>query len=419
MRPALAALVGLALWLLPLAARGEPPSSAFVVWLEKEMAAAGIPGASIAVIRDYEIVWAAGFGDSDRTRHIKVTPKTLFQAASVSKPISALAMLIALDERRLSVDTPVNDTLARSPPEASIGQWQLPNSFAVQPTLRMLLSHTGGTNTFHYSGYRYSYDRHPPASIDALPTMHEELLGLPPANTPAIKVLREPGTLWAYSPAGYTVIQAALMDLYGKPFAVIMDDLVLKPLRLDDSSFQQPAPETLTTRVATPYLDANRALPDGPRIFIAAASGGLTTTPSDLAKIVIAVQKALAGTQQGRITPEIAKAALERQAGMTAPDACFPSNVPGEQACRSSWGLGFDVNLTKYFEHAPDTAPTGAWFGHSGFNSGYLTIMLGSKTGGKGAVIMLNVAPEDMSGDVPQWGFLVHVVRHIADEEVW
>lgn len=62
------------------------------------------------------------------------------------------------------------------------------------------------------------------------------------------------------------------------------------------------------------------------------------------------------------------------------------------------------MNLTKYYKHAPDTAQTGEWFGHSGFNSGYLTIMLGSKMGGNGVAIMLNIAPEDMSGDVPQWG---------------
>ncbi|MBL8908081.1 MAG: beta-lactamase family protein, partial [Rhizobiales bacterium] len=383
------------------------------------MAAAGIPGASIAVVRNFDIAWAAGFGDSNRARQVQVTPETLFQAASVSKPIAALAMLIALNENRLGVDTPVNDLLRQFSGDASIADWRLPNPFAKPVTIRMLLAHTAGTSTFRYKGYRYGYQREPPGPIDALPTIRDELLGLPPANTPAIETVREPGTQWAYSPAGYTIIQAALMNIYGKPFAAIMDELVLKPLRLDDSTFAQPTPALFTRRVAIPYLDANEAMPDGPRVFIAAASGGLTSTPRDLAKLVIAVQKALAGTAQGRITPEIARAALERQPGMTAPEACFPSDVTEAKACRSSWGLGFDVNLTKHFGHAPDTAPTGGWFGHSGFNSGYLAVMLGSKAGGNGVVIMLNVAPEDMSGDVPQWGFLMKVVRRIADEEGW
>lgn len=419
MRSILASILGLALWLMPMAVRAEVPSTGFVTWLEGEMASAGIPGASIAVVRDFEIAWAAGFGESDQARHSKVTPATLFQAASVSKPFAALAMLIALDEQGLNVDMPANDLLDRGAGDPSIAKWRLPDPFATQVTIRMLLAHIGGTNTFRYSGYRYGYERDPPGPIDVLPTIRDELLGLPPANTPAIEVVSEPGVVWAYSPAGYTVIQAVLMDIYGLPFAAIMDDLVLKPLHLVDSSFAQPTPAALAARIATPYLKADQAMPDGPRVFIAAASGGLVTTPSDLAKLLIAVQRALAGTAQGRITPEIARAALERQAGMTGPAACFPSDVPGQNACRSSWALGFDVNLTKYYEHAPDGAPTGEWFGHSGFNSGYLSIMLGSKKGGEGAVIMLNIAPEDMSGDVPQWGFLMRLVHRIADEEGW
>jgi hypothetical protein len=77
------------------------------------------------------------------------------------------------------------------------------------------------------------------------------------------------------------------------------------------------------------------------------------------------------------------------------------------------------VNLTKYYEHELDGQPTGAFFGHGGFNSGFLTIMFGSKTGGIGMVIMVNVAPEDMSGDVPQLGFLMRLVRRVTEEEGW
>ena len=72
--------------------------------------------------------------------------------------------------------------------------------------------------------------------------MHQELTGLPPSNTPAIEVVREPGSTWVYSPAGYTVIQAILMTIYGKPFSEIMADVVLKPLHLGGSTFNQPTP---------------------------------------------------------------------------------------------------------------------------------------------------------------------------------
>jgi CubicO group peptidase (beta-lactamase class C family) len=408
----------LILMILP-AAAGSSPSPSFTSWLETHMMESKIPGVSIALIKDYRVEWAAGFGMSDTAHQVKVTSHTLFQAASVSKAISAIAVMIALEEHKLSVDDEVNATLAKFPPEESVGQWRLRNGFPTKVTLRMLLSHIGGTNDFRYSGYRYGYYNNPPGPIEPIPTMHQELTGLPPSNTPAIEVVREPGSTWVYSPAGYTVIQAILMTIYGKPFSEIMADVVLKPLHLRESTFDQPTPNALTPEIAVPYVTDGQLLPDGPRVFDSAASGGLMTTPTELAELVIAVQKALAGTPQGRITPEIAKAMMVRQPGETLPSKCLPSSEPNKPACQSSWGLGFDVNLTKYYEHEQDGQPTGAFFGHGGFNSGYLTIMFGSKTGGIGMVIMVNVAPEDMSGAVPQLGFLMSLVRRVAEEEGW
>ena len=279
----------LILMILP-ATAGSPPSPSFTSWLETQMMESKIPGVSIAVIKDYRVEWAAGFGMSDTARQVKVTPHTLFQAASVSKAISAIALMIALEEHKLSVDDEVNATLAKFPPEESVGQWRLRNGFPTKVTLRMLLSHIGGTNDFRYSGYRYGYYNNPPGPIEPIPTMHQELTGLPPSNTPAITVVREPGSTWVYSPAGYTVIQAILMNIYGKPFSEIMADVVLKPLHLRQSTFDQPTPNALTPEIAVPYLTDGRRLPDGPRVFDTAASGGLTTTPTELAELVIAVQ---------------------------------------------------------------------------------------------------------------------------------
>jgi hypothetical protein len=130
------------------------------------------------------------------------------------------------------------------------------------------------------------------------------------------------------------------------------------------------------------------------------------------------MQRALNGEAGGGITPEIAALMMERQPGRTLPGKCFPAEGGGE-ACETSWGLGFDVNLNARFEHAPDGAPTGAWFGHSGFNSGYLSLMLGAKTGGKGIVAMINIAPVDMSGGAPQFAFLTDVAALVADAEGW
>jgi CubicO group peptidase (beta-lactamase class C family) len=261
--PSARAVVAMLILMILPAAAGSSPSPAFTSWLETRMMESKIPGVSIAVIKDYRVEWAAGFGMSDIARQVKVTPHTLFQAASVSKPISAIAMMIALEKHRLSVDGEVNALLAKFPPEESVGQWRLPNSFSTKVTLRMLLSHTGGTNDFHYSGYRYGYYNTPPGPIDPIPTMHQELTGLPLSNTPAIEVVRKPGATWVYSPAGYTVLQAILMNIYGKPFPEIMADLVLQPLHLRESTFDQPTASALTPEIAVPYVTGGQALADG------------------------------------------------------------------------------------------------------------------------------------------------------------
>jgi CubicO group peptidase (beta-lactamase class C family) len=194
---------------------------------------------------------------------------------------------------------------------------------------------------------------------------------------------------------------------------------VLTPFGMDSSTFEQPTPPDVTTRMARPYLPGGAPLGDGPLVFDTAASGGLTTTPTDLAKLMIAVQAALAGQAQGKLTQGIAREMMVRQPGLTASDKCFATAKPDRFACKNSWGLGFDVNLDRNLQHAADGEPTGGYFGHSGFNSGYLAVMIGSKEGGHGVVAMVNAAPRDMSGDAPGFSFLTDLVKRVAEEEKW
>jgi CubicO group peptidase (beta-lactamase class C family) len=349
-----------------------------------------------------------------------VTPATLFQAASISKPVAAIAAMITASEGTLPLDTDVAKILAEPRRWQPVAGWRLFTAYPdVSVTPRMLLAHIGGTSDFRYSGYRYGYYRTPPAPIDRIPDLYEELAGLSPANTPAIRVIREPGKTWDYSPAGYTILQALLETVRQQPFAALMDELVLKPFGMADSSFVQPTPPDVTARMAKPYLPDGTPIADGPLVFDTAASGGLTTTPTDLARLVIAMQEALAGRGRGKLTPEIAEGMMLRQPGRTASDKCFATATPDRFACKNSWGLGFDVNLDRNLQHAPDGEPTGGYFGHSGFNSGYLAVLIGSKAGGRGLVAMINAAPLDMSGDVPGFSFLTDLVRRVAVEEKW
>jgi CubicO group peptidase (beta-lactamase class C family) len=169
---------------------------------------------------------------ADIARGTRVTPETLFQAASVSKPITARAVMISLDDHGLSVDDDVNSILERYPPVPPAEAWRLADPTRPRSPWRCCSRIPVEQTHFHSSGYRYAYDAKPPGPIDPLPSLAEELLGRSPANTPPIAVVRPPGETWVYSPAGYTVLQALLTGVERGPFAAVMDDLVLSPLGL-------------------------------------------------------------------------------------------------------------------------------------------------------------------------------------------
>src|SRR5207247_10631988 len=122
------------------------------------------------------------------------------------------------------------------------GQFPSSHTPATPVTLLLLFSTTAGTSDFVYSGYRYGYYTTPPGPIDRIPTMYQELNGLPPANTPGIAVIRKPGVTWHYSAPGFTVVQALLMDIYNQDFASIMKQLDLASLGMSDSTFVHPVP---------------------------------------------------------------------------------------------------------------------------------------------------------------------------------
>jgi CubicO group peptidase (beta-lactamase class C family) len=203
---------------------GEPPVT---TKLADRMAALHVPGVSIAVIHDGKIEWARGFGVT-RIGGSAVTPDTLFQAASISKPVTALAVLHLVESGRLDLDTDVNRYLKT---------WQVPaNSFTerTKVTLRELLTHSAGMTVHGFPGY---------ASDAARPTVVQVLNGEKPANTPAIVVDTEPGTAWRYSGGGFVVTQLLLEDVTGQAFPRLMHDIVLGPVGMTRSTYEQPLPQ--------------------------------------------------------------------------------------------------------------------------------------------------------------------------------
>jgi CubicO group peptidase (beta-lactamase class C family) len=160
-------------------------------------------------------------------------------------------------------------------------------------TLRELLTHSAGVNVHGFAGYEAGA---------ALPTLVQVLNGEKPANNDPIRVDTVPGKTWRYSGGGYEIAQQVVMDVTGIPFPTFMQHVVLKPLGMTHSTYQQPLPPKLLAQVALAYRADGTPVTGGPHVYPELAAAALWTTPSDLARYAIGVQQALSGKSQRVLT---------------------------------------------------------------------------------------------------------------------
>ncbi|HEX8154459.1 MAG TPA: serine hydrolase domain-containing protein, partial [Thermoanaerobaculia bacterium] len=206
--------------------------------LEARMKELGVPAVSYAVVEDGKVVLAAAYGDADIASGRRATPNTLFQAASISKPVTAMAVMELAERGTLSLDAPVNSLLQ---------SWKLPDNdltAATPVTLRMLLSHSAGTTVHGFRGYARDEQR---------PSLVQILNGQPPANSPAVVVDIPPNTQFRYSGGGTTIVQQALVDRTSLAFPDFMRRTVLQPLGMSASTYEQPLPAARHSIAATGY----------------------------------------------------------------------------------------------------------------------------------------------------------------------
>jgi CubicO group peptidase (beta-lactamase class C family) len=321
----------------------------------------GVPGASIAVINDYRVEWAKGYGVLEAGVERAVTPDTLFHAGSIAKTLSAAAALTLVEEGKLDLDENVNEKLV---------SWQVPESAYTQQekvTLRRLLSHSAGlTDGFTETGIECCYSTEGEAPKVSIQQMleAEPVTGLP---RPA-RVTQTPGTEYRYANLGYGIVQLLVDDTTQVPFARFMQDTVLDPLGMASSTFEQPLPEALSARASTEH-DADSQPYVGKRHhFPILAAGGLWTTPSDLARFAIEIMRAYGGQSDKLLSREMAGQMLTAQVPMN------------EGGLATGSGLGFELGGTGKTLSIQ----------HGGGTWGSTCFLIAYPETGQGAVMMTN-----------------------------
>ncbi|MDV7695568.1 beta-lactamase family protein [Chryseobacterium soli] len=337
------------------------------VWtIESRMKYYHIPGVSIAVIKDSKVIWSKTYGVADEDTKVPVNSKTLFQAASMSKPVSAYAALKEVKMGKINPDADVNTYLK---------SWKVPeNEFTKEKkvTLKNIVSHTAGLTVSGFLGYEAG---------QPVPTLLQVLNGQSPANSPGITVDKAPGSPYRYGGGGYCVMQQMLIDIEGKDFATIMKEKVLVPLDMKNSTYTQPLPEALSQWAATAYSANGSKVQGKYHTYPEMAPAGLWTTAEDYAKFVIDLQNTLNDKSHTIISKKIAE------------EFTTPFIDP-------FMGLGIFI----------ENKSGQVYFSHGGDNEGFSGKFIGNKTNGDGMVILTNT-------NKPM--FIEELIRSVATVYEW
>ena len=341
------------------------PVNGFPTWnLSERMKHYGVQGVSIAIINNFKVEWAKGYGMADTLKKQPVTTETMFSAGSISKLLMAFGAFQLVQSQQMSLDAPINNYLT---------SWKIPeNDFTAKTpiTLRMLLSHKAGTSQQSYFGFL--------PTKNPLPSIVEILKGNPVAETRGVVVNTEPDKEFRYSGGGSMVAQLAVMEVSGKKFEDYIDSAIFKPLSMNNSTFYQPVPEKFKPKTSWGYSAASW-YKGTPYVYPQLAAAGLYSTPTDLAKFVIEMQKAYRG--EGKLLNQnLAKLMTTSQVNVS------------EGAYKEQVGIGSFL-----LQRTDNKEDKGIYFEFTGVNAGFTAYLIGNLTEGYGAVIMLNTG-DDFNG---------------------
>lgn len=322
-----------------------------------------VPGVSIAVIDNYRVVFAKGYGVAEFGGSKPVDSTTLFLAGSISKPVFASGFLRVAEDRKISLDADIN-TLLKS--------WHLPESKYTEHekvTPRRILTHSAGLTVWGFPGY---------AIDSAVPTVPQLLDGAKPANTPAVRNDTFPGARWLYSGGGITILQLATTDITGEDFPSLMRRLMLQPAGMTRSTYENPLPVNRRGEAASGHEQIDTPVPGGFHVYPEMAAAGLWTTPSDLARWAIALSHSYRGERGGVLSTSMAKQMVSKQMHQQPPYG------------NGYWGLGVAVN-------GDGDSLT---FSHGGRDEGFVADLFMRPGTGRGLVIMMNGVAGGLMGEI-------------------
>jgi len=331
------------------------------IW--ERMAHYKVPGLGVAVVLNNKIAWACSYGRIEAGENQWVHNDTVFQAASISKPVSAVGFLKLVEDGDLTLDEDVNPKLGWTLPLRSCAM----SSWKSKVTLRRLLTHFGGIigrgttkpldkcSGFEddgggFGGYLNS-------SGTGVPTLNEILAGTSgregvSVNSPRVEITHEPGKRYSYAGHGFVLMMKLLKTQTGVDFGAWMRDNVLEPAGMRHSTFNLTAP-AFSGPPAAGHDEEGNVMQGRRYRYPESAAAGLYTTPSDLCRLVILLN------QEGRID------------GRRVLDQALAREMVDQGLSLGTAGAGVERR-----------------YGHGGSNRGFKCTMKGYREQKAGAAIM-------------------------------
>jgi N-acyl-D-amino-acid deacylase len=347
------------------------------------MQARGIPGGALAVVKDRRLVYARGYGWADRENRVAVRPDSLFRIASISKPVTGVAVMKLIEEGRLEPDARAFDLVRLDP---VLPRGKKPDPRLREVTVRQLLQHTGG------------WDRE--KSFDPMfrPTAIAEATGTPPPAGPAAMIRYMlgrpldfgPGAGCAYSNFGFCVLGRIIEKVTGLSYEEYVRRSVLAPARIRrmrlgaslaakraEGEVRYYTRDNATARSVFPEQPGQVPWPYGGfHLEAMDAHGGWIASAVDLARFAAALDD-----------PEKCPVLKpETQRAMYAPPPAPVSRKPDGALEDWWWGCGWSVRPVR------DTGRANYW--HSGSLPGTYTLLV-RRWDGLSWAVLFNLRTQD------------------------